>query len=115
MIEGYISAADNGFELISEPNLRTGSGSKLIPDLIVSLNNKKIIVEVKRINNPVNIKLGIEQLTSYMNASDILEGVLFIPPYINKREIKIDIQDHKIGNKDATIIVVTGTDDSAID
>jgi len=113
MIEAYIRAADNDFEIFTEPRLSAGERINLRPDFIIKTKNEKIVIEVKRTENRASITNGINQLTTYLTVGNMNKGILFIPPKINKHLVNIETKDIKVDDKELNIVLITPGNENA--
>ncbi|MEM8568056.1 MAG: hypothetical protein AAGF85_16460 [Bacteroidota bacterium] len=109
MLSAYIEIADNNFELIREPLLTNGRDD-LRPDFLVKADKDEIVIEVKRIVTPRHIKTGLAQLLNYMELGNLSQGILFVPPLKEDRNLlTIETKDVSIGSRTVEIIMITPT------
>lgn len=106
-LEAYIKAADNEFDIQVEPLLDTGERIGLRPDFIIKSKTDKIIIELKRTQDRRAIDSGLNQLTTYLSASGINKGILFIPPKEDRHLIELETRDVKINDTELNIIMIT--------
>ena len=106
-IEAYIKAADSEFDIQVEPLLQAGERFGLRPDFIVNSKTDKIIIELKRTEDRRAIDSGLNQLTSYLSASGITKGILFIPPKDDRHLINFETKDIKINDTELNIVMIT--------
>ena len=81
---------------------------KYYADFLLQQGKEKLIIEVK---NPVHgaqgaIARGFEQLLSYLTASGVTQGILYIPPMRKEEELKISTQNTNIGGREYTIVLI---------
>jgi hypothetical protein len=106
-IEAYIKAAENEFEVQTEPLLRKGEKIGLIPDFIIKTKSDSIIIEVKRAEDNRTVNSGLNQLTTYLSASGLTKGILFIPPRIDRHLVNLETKDIKINDAELNVVLIT--------
>ena len=99
MLGAYMDSADEQIEVITEYAITFGE-RKLYADFLVRKGESSLLIEIKNPAKSVATLLnhGKEQLFTYMNASGINDGILYIPPIRNdstkmitrEAELKID-------------------------
>ncbi|KKG56172.1 hypothetical protein [Methanosarcina mazei] len=101
MINAYIDSADDQIEVITEYAIPFGE-RKLYADLMVRKGESSLLIEVKKLSGSIDPLLygGKEQLLTYMNASGINNGILYIPGVKSDskmitREVELKIDDEK--------------------
>lgn len=99
MINAYIDSADDQIEVITEYAIPFGE-RKLYADFMVRKGESSLLIETKKNTRVTDSFLyaGKEQLLTYMNASGINDGILYIPPVKSDskmvtREIELKIDD----------------------
>jgi len=79
LINGFFSAIDPTIKI--EQEVIVGTERKLIADMIFSLGNEKVIVEIKRtLTVKPNLTRAEEQLSLYLLKSGIDKGILYFFP-----------------------------------
>ncbi|KKG75488.1 hypothetical protein DU65_07010 [Methanosarcina mazei] len=102
MLDAYMDAADEQIEVITEYAIPAGE-RKLYADFLVRKGESSLLIEIKNPTKSIATLLnhGKEQLFTYMNASGINDGILYIPPLRNDstkmitREVELKIDDVK--------------------
>ena len=81
----------------------------MIPDLLLEKGDKAIIVEVKRPSNHWDrrVREGIEQLKRYLAATDLTQGILFIPAIDPTSKITLRNRTFVLSDKTRQIAVVS--------
>lgn len=106
-LAAYLNSADDKIEVITEYSIPV-SVHRLTPDMLIKRDNCSLLIEIK---TPIkwNDKMlhrGREQLFSYMSASGITEGILYIPPYKNNITMITNKIERKIANIDLKIVEI---------
>lgn len=106
-LTAYISALDPQIELQTEVPIRIGS-SKMMADLILKKGDTSIVIELKRPSREARISVlrAVNQVASYMAASGITEGIVYIPPLDKSQKVEITNQTIETANEKLNISVV---------
>ncbi|HDZ9686329.1 TPA: hypothetical protein RU365_003377, partial [Vibrio cholerae] len=96
-LHGFFSAVAPDINLLVEPAFKIGNGRTLRPDLILEKNHEKVVLELKAPRaNPRNFThAGREQLLTYMRATNINQGILFIASLSESAEINVYQRQHE--------------------
>jgi len=91
MLAAYLNVADPELEVLREYTLPIGSRT-IRADILLRKGSENLIIEVKRSNQNILIrrKTGREQLVTYMAASGISKGILFIAPALKSQEVAVE-------------------------
>ena len=81
-ITGFFNTLVPALDIASD--YRISPNSRKFVDLFLKHDNEKVLVELKRANNPRIQKMGIRQLLDYMSLTEINDGILFMYPSENK-------------------------------
>lgn len=100
-INAYIDSADDQIKVITEYSIPFGERN-LYADLMVRKSESSLLIEIKKPSSSIDPLLygGKEQLLTYMNASGINDGILYIPPVkrdskMITREVELKANDEK--------------------
>lgn len=79
---------------------RKQDGRKYYADFFLQSDTEKLIIEIK---NPIHgvsriLSSGTEQLLSYLTASGVTDGILYIPPVLKNEELEISRVSKIIGD-----------------
>ncbi|MBU2907796.1 GxxExxY protein [Vibrio splendidus] len=96
-LHGFFSAVAPDINLLVEPIFKIGNGRTLRPDLILEKNHEKVVLELKSPRaNPGNFtNAGREQLLTYMRATNINQGILFIASLSESAEVNVCQRQHE--------------------
>lgn len=83
-LNAYLNSADKQIEVIPEYAVTDGE-RRLYADFLIKKDESSLLIEIKNPTKPVATLLnyGKDQLFTYMNASGIENGILYIPPMRN--------------------------------
>ena len=76
-IHAYFKQIDEKINILREPDLELLNKNIGHPDFIIEKNNQIVIIEVKTILRKNTLRSGIRQLESYLEYSQVKEGILF--------------------------------------
>lgn len=107
-LSGFISSTDPEIKISSEKAVYVGR-SKMILDLLLEKDGSAVIVELKGpligLKRPV--RYGLEQLKSYLVATGVSEGILFLPPLDGRSEIIVQKEKILLNEKTLHLAVIT--------
>ncbi|WP_292389983.1 hypothetical protein [Methanosarcina sp. UBA5] len=102
-LNAYLSSADEQIEVIPEYAVIDGE-RRLYADFLVRKGESSLLIEIKNPTKSVDTLLnyGKDQLFTYINASGIKNGILYIPPRRNNstkmmtREVELIMSGNKM-------------------
>ena len=102
-LAGYLTSAIPGAEVNSEPRL----DSSARPDLLVTLGDKRLLVEVKRISRASGIlrQQYIAQVAHYIAASGIKETLIYV--HSDNPDMELVREEHQLSGINARIIILS--------
>lgn len=108
MLAGFINTIDPQIEVLPEFSIMLGSNRRLMADFVLKKGDKTVIIEMKMPGSHVERRRrdGREQLFSYMAASNIDNGILFIPPISTSQQMVVESQSREIANMQQNIVEV---------
>jgi len=92
--ESQLMGALAGFLTSVLPNSETSTGriirgpKSLYVDMIIAAGDQRILVELKRGDNPSLVERGVEQLSVYLDAAEANHGVLFL---YSEKSVEYDV------------------------
>ncbi|MHA2407218.1 MAG: hypothetical protein ACXACA_02450 [Candidatus Ranarchaeia archaeon] len=89
-LSGFISAADPQIRISTEKPINFASG-RLLLDLLLEKSDSAVIIELKRPTTDWRriTQESIEQLRHYLIATNLTEGIVFLPAYRNDMEHEV--------------------------
>lgn len=106
-LNAYINNFAPDITIHHEYKISMGSNIRYV-DLLLEYKKEKLIIEIKnsRQKNGHIISMGTEQLLSYLIASNINKGILYIPPYSISNKLEISKINRKVGDNSYEIIQI---------
>lgn len=106
-LSGFISAADPQIAISTDKAVEFGL-SRMRLDLVLEKSGKTVIVELKRASKEWRRRVieGIEQVKTYLAATELTEGIIFIPPREEQSEIEVAVRTYEQGNKALHIAII---------
>lgn len=81
-IHGFLAAAAPDLQVQTEARISTGKSYRA--DLLISRNDEKVVVEVKRRMTNLGVENAVDQVETYLFASGLVNGiVMFLPEQPN--------------------------------
>lgn len=106
-LAAFLNSADEQIEVITEYRIPIAD-SRFIADMLVKKGESPLLIEIKAPTkyNGNMIQGGREKLFSYMSASGITEGILYLPPVKNSATMITNKTERKIANVEHKIVEI---------
>ena len=107
MLAAYLNTSDPELEVLREYAFSVGSRTMRV-DILLRKGSDNLIVEVKRSSQYVSRRRreGQAQLVSYIAASGISKGILFIPPTLETQEVAVEQREVQGLGSTGTIVEI---------
>jgi hypothetical protein len=107
-LSGFIASSDPEIKITTEKPIRIGS-MRMVLDLLLEKDNKSVIVELKRPSSEWarRVREGVEQVKSYLAATGLTEGIVFVPPLNDKSSITVQSKTFELNERPLNVAVIS--------
>lgn len=107
-LAAYISTVDPEISIKTEEPVVTTKYRKLTIDMILTKGDSSVIIELKRPSKESRLIVmkARQQVASYLAASGLTDGILYIPPFDKKSKVVITNENEALGNSSQNVSVV---------
>lgn len=98
-LDAFLNGLAEDVQVFSEFKLSSKDNRKYIADFLLQQNDDKLIIEIKNPSHGIKriLKSGADQLLSYLTASGVTNGILYVPPISEGKELVVEEITKEVG------------------
>ncbi len=108
-LTAFINNMANDINIFSEYPIKKGDNNRMYyADFFLEKDDEKLIIEVKNVVHNIAriLSIGTNQLMTYLTASRVKQGILYIPPTRKEVELELVTLEKKVGEDVYNIVQI---------